>query len=41
MATEKKKVTKVKNEIKKVDINKEEILKDIKSELTTMIKTQI
>lgn len=41
MATEKKKVTKVKNEIKKVDINKEEILKDIKSELTTKIKTQI
>ena len=41
MATEKKKVTKVKNEIKKIDVNKEVILKDIKSELTTKIKTQI
>jgi len=41
MATEKKKTTKVKKEIKKIDINKEEILQDIKTELTTKIKTQI
>lgn len=46
MATEKKKVAevkkaKVKKEIKKIDINKEEILKDIKSELTTKIKKEI
>ena len=41
MATEKKKTTKVKKEIKKIDVNKEEVLKDIKTELTTKIKTQI
>ena len=46
MAAEKKKVkdvkkSRVKKEIKKIDINKEEILKDIKAELTTKIKTQI
>lgn len=41
MATEKKKTTKVKKEIKKIDVNKEEVLKSIKTELTTKIKTQI
>ena len=45
MAEEKKKLgkkkVKVNKEIKKIDINKEEVLKEIKSELTTKIKTQI
>ena len=45
MAEEKKKLgkkkVKVNKEVKKIDINKEEVLKEIKSELTTKIKTQI
>ena len=38
---DKKKTTRVKKEVKKIDINKEEVLTDIKNELTTKIKKEI
>ena len=41
MTEEKKKSTKEKKQIKKIDINKEDILKDYKNEITAKVKTQI
>ena len=38
---EKKKVNKVKKEVKKLDINKEEVILDLKNDLTNKIKNQI